>query len=1156
MLHLHFSNRFELLVAQLLQRLAATPAGPFDVDTVVVPSAAVRRALTLATADALGVSTQLSLPFLAPWLWAQMARLLPGVATQSPFAPPVLRWRVMAALADGDWLAAHPRLGGYLAGADDVMRFELASRVAALFDQYLTYRPDWLQAWQQGQAPQVGARSPQEHADAAWQAALWQRLARNTPQAELAGGTTFVDALRALQPQQATEAGLPAVLHVFALPTMPALHMDWLQHIARLVDVHVYVLNPCQEYWFELIDPRRLSHLAARGRAQDSAHQEVGHRLLAAWGQQTQALVDGLVDAMDRAASTPSTDDGLFQAQPGASLLARLQNSMLELQEPEPGAWPLEPGDRSIELHVCHSLTRELEVLHDHLLGLLARGELQHPSQVLVVTPDLEAAAPLIDAVFGTVPTERALPYTLTGRARSTVNAPARALLAVLALAGSRFQASEVFALLQQDIVARRFGLDPDALQQLHDSLLAAGARWGLDAGHRASFQLPATAAQTWADALDRLFLGYALPSQVTAPFDELLPAADTEGGDALALGALSQFISRLRVLHQAVAQPRTPAAWHHLLQGALQQFLLPQGDELDDQRELQSALAELFNTLELAGAEDEAGGASVATLLLPFAVLRAALVQQLDDPARGGVPTGAITFSSMSSLRHLPYEHVCVIGLNDGAYPSAQRPSEFDLMPLQPRRGDRQRRVDERNLFLDLLLAARRSLYLSHTGRSLRDNSPLPPSVLVSELLDLLLPAVADPAAGASGLLQARRQLVVEHPLQPFDTVAFQRDADPRLRSYNGELAAAVRSSLEQAPEPVGDVPVIAVDDDDADNVDGDDTNVSGTPTVLSGELPRFFSQPLPPPELAWRSVSVTQLDEFFRNPCRTLLRRRLGLDLGRPNDALEDEEAFLPDNRGRSALASRLLPAMLAGADEATVHALALAGQELPPGALGRQQLVQALETLHGFSDEVRRHTAQALLPPHGLQLQWTLQGDVWQLTGHLSDLHPAGLVRWRYGPVRATDRLSAWLAHLQLCASQPPGAALHTRHLSLEPPLQFQPVPAERAAAWLGELVDLYRQGLREPLHFFPRSAWAYVEGDNDLAAAQRAWRVTTHMPHGESADAAYRLALRGGSDPLDADFERLAQQVYRPLRAALADDHADNHAGTPAHPDGAP
>ncbi len=1141
MLHLHFSNRFELLTAQLLHSLAQSAAGPFDAEAVVVPSAAVRRSLTLAMADGLDLCAQVQFSYLAPWLWAQMGRVLPGVAAQSPFAPPVLRWRVYAELAPSDWQQAHPRLQGYLHAADAPMRFELAGQVAGLYDQYLTYRPDWLLAWQQGQPVALPRASPQQRADAAWQAALWRRLAAGSEQARLATGTAFVDALQSLAPEQARAAGLPATLHIFALPSMPALHMHWLQHIARLVQVHLYVLNPCQEYWFELIEPRRLSHLTARGRAPEAAHQEVGHRLLATWGRQTQAMIDGLVDRMDSSAPSRSSDDALFQPLPGHSLLARLHNSVLTLQEPAPGDWPLADADRSVEVHLAHSLTRELEVLHDHLLALLARGELQHPSQVLVLTPDLEAAAPLIDAVFGTMPPARALPYTLTGRARSRVNAPARALLAVLAAAGSRFLASEVFALLQQDIVARRFGLDAAALQQLHDGLAAAGLRWGLDAGHRASLQLPASAAQTWADALDRLFLGHALPAEPSPsspPFNGLLPAADTEGSAALALGALAQFIARLGQLHRAVAQPRPARAWQALLLQAIAQFLQPQADELDDQRELQLALAELFDTLQRSGADGP--GAEP----LPFPVLQAALRQQLDDPARGGVPTGGITFSAMSSLRSLPFAHVCVIGLNDGAFPGTQRVAEFDLMPLQPRRGDRQRRDDERNLFLDLVLAARRSLYLSYSGRSQRDNAVLPPSVLISELLDLLLPAVAEPPGDAAALARARRRLVVDHPLQPFDLSAFLPEAQARLRSFNAELAAALRSGLRAAALARSEaMPVVTAGAAGAGEagVDGFEDEADDDVSAQAS-LPVFFSTPLPEPDPAWRRLSLSQLDGFLRQPCRALLRRRLGVDLARKPLSLQDDEAFVPDARTRQALAAQLLPSLLAGADAHTLPALARAGRDWPPGPLGEARLQQELQALQAFADDVRAHTAAPLLPPCSLEWQWSLDGEDWRLTAPMNQLRPAGALLWRYAPLRAADRLSAWLLHLVLCASQDsvdaPAAAPHTLLLSTDAPLHLPALPPARARALLGELVALVRRGLRAPLHFFPRSAWAWVEAGGDLAAAQRAWRVSPQQPFGESADAAYRLALRGCGDPLDAEFEALAQQVFGPLHHLLA------------------
>ena len=1146
MLHIHFSNRYEVLTRRLLEQLDARPAGVFAAEQLIVPSAAVRRSVTLAIARAQGVCANVAFSYLAPWLWRQMGTLLPGVAPESPFAPEVLGWRVHAALGDAGFVAAHPRLASYMGGADEVMRFELARRIAGLLDQYLTYRPDWLEAWQQGLAVDVGAQSDGERADERWQADLWQRLAACSVAPD--SGPAFIEALKSLQdisPESAGAAGLPACAHVFALPTMPALHIAWLQQLGRLIDVHVYVLNPCQEYWFELIDRRRLSHLALARRAD---HQEEGNRLLAAWGRQTQAHVDGLVDS----AGTGATDDAEFLPNEAGTLLARLQNAILELVELTPGSVALADDDRSIELHVCHSLTRELEVLQDHLLGLLASGRLRHPSEVLVVTPDLDAAAPLIDAVFGTAPRDRLIPYTVSGRARSTVNAPARALLSLLSLVASRFTAGDVFAALQQDIVARRFQLQDGSLAQVHEWLLASGTRWGLDASHRASFGVPGTAGHTWADGLDRLFLGYALPTDVPEPIAGLLPAGDAQGSEALALGRLQHFMSCLQALHAAVAVARPPSSWRGLLLDAVETFLAPEGDELEDLRELQGALRELFDAQQSAGLDD--AGAHP----LPLAVMRAALEHQLDDPARGGVPTGGVTFSSMTSLHGLPYAVVCVIGLNDGAFPTARRPPEFDLLALRPRRGDRQRRTDERNLFLDLLLAARGSLYLSHTGRSVRDNAPLPPSVLVSELLEVLTPAVAQEPDSAVSLAQARRRLVVEHPLQPFASAGFELGGDERLRSFNRELADALRASLQPGTvasgsltdvsgQAAGEVageeaategglaetdtsaksPASDSADDSAEAPDDDDDEAAPEP------LPAFFTQPLSEPGPEWRDVSVEQLVEFFANPSRYLLKHRLGIELGRAAADLQDDEPFLPDWPGRMALAARLLGPMLQGMPQEAVLRLAEAGHELPSGALGARQLARELDTLDAFANQVRALAAPACLPPHQVRLELDIDGEAWRLAGSFAGLRPDGLVRWRYDTLRPRDVLAAWIPHLALCAAPAPGAPARTVWLATDKTLRFGMPPDP--AALLHDLVRLYRYGLREPLAFYPKAAWAYVENGDSMTRATQAWAVSTTHPHGESADPAYRLALRGNDDPLGQAFIDIARRVFGPAHA---------------------
>ncbi|MES2714796.1 MAG: exodeoxyribonuclease V subunit gamma [Pseudomonadota bacterium] len=1167
MLSLHFANHQESL-ADLLTSALGQPGGDLFIPAeVIVPSMAMRRAVTLQMARRYGVCANLRFGFLAQWLWAQGALVLataaPGAtlpqrtadSAQAPWQPGLLTWRVLAALNDGPWVAAQPRLARYLAQADAVTRLDLAQRVAVQVDQHITYRPDWLAAWSDGRPALPAGAAGRD--DEAWQAALWRRLQNEINAADDHSGIdptaahTLAAALAQLPGSAATsarlqQAGLPASAHVFCLPTIAPVHLALLQQLARWVDLHVYAINPCADYWFDVVEPRRLARLAAAGKAQ---HLEVGHRLLAAWGQQTQAQLAALVDACGDGV----VDDDHFRPHAGHGLLAALQNSILQLQDLAPASLPLAAADRSIELHVCHSLTRELEVLQDQLLALVAQPGAPAPGEILVVVPDLETAAPLIDSVFGTAPPALALPFTITGRAVSQVNPAARALLDLLALAGSRCTASAVFGLLQQPVVARRFGLDDEGLARVHGWLLDAGVHWALDGAQRAGLGLDEGPGHhgrhSWADGLDRLFLGHALPSNA-APFDGRLPAGEAEGSAALALGALWAFVQALDGLRQRTARPLPAQDWPALLAGLVDDFLHADTAGTEALADLRAALQGLAGSWRL----------SAPTLPLALDVVRQALGQALDDPALGGVPTGRITFSALPSLRGLPYRMVCVLGLNDGAFPSASRPAEFDLIAQHPRPGDRQRRQDERNLFLDLLLATRQRLYLSHTGRSVRDNSRLPPSVLVSELLDVLLPALDAPPD------QALARLVVEHPLQAFDLRGFQAGSDVRLRSFHAEYAvalaagqAAARAAVlapaqavagEDVDSGTDDAPAGAdsLDDSAGDTAAGsdgaaDDAGDDSDPDAAGAPgAPAFFARPLPAP--ATTAIGLPQLQRFFRHPARWLLQQRLGLVLRQADETLDDDEPFLPGFSARQELAQRLLPAMLQAQAtgqtlaDADLLALAEAGTSLPAGPIGQRHTLDELPLLRAHALALAETGAVPLLAPHVATLDTTVGIDglaqAWPLSVHFSDLRPGGLLRHRYDEPRPADHLAAWLDHLALCACAPAGVAGRTRWLGRGAQFGFRTV--HDPLPLLQQLVALFAQGQQAPLYFFPKTAWAWLEKGRSLNAARATWLASARKPFAEQADAANRLVLRGLPDPLEgglAAFEATSAAVLQPL-----------------------
>ena len=96
-----------------------------------------------------------------------------------------------------------------------------------------------------------------------------------------------------------------------------------------------------------------------------------------------------------------------------------------------------------------------------------------------------------------------------------------------------------------------------------------------------------------------------------------------------------------------------------------------------------------------------------------------------------------------------------------------------------------------------------------------------------------------------------------------------------------------------------------------------------------------------------------------------------------------------------------------------------------------------------------------------------------------------------------------------------------------------------PVEDAALHLCNLVALYAEGLREPLHFFPRTSWTFMEEGEKLGPAEGKWLTRPSYRYGEDRDAAYQLCLRGIENPLDEKFERCARIVFGPAFAVIAD-----------------
>jgi len=458
--------------------------------------------------------------------------------------------------------------------------------------------------------------------------------------------------------------------------------------------------------------------------------------------------------------------------------------------------------------------------------------------------------------------------------------------------------------------------------------------------------------------------------------------------------------------------------------------------------------------------------------------------------------------------------------------FPRQQRRMGFDLLGQHPATGDRSPRDDDRHLFLEALLAARDALIVTWNGRSIRDNTDLPPAVPVGELLDVLADSFALPGRDFE---ERRRALVEKQPLQAFGIEHFLRDGrrgfDRRARDGAAQLLREAR------PEPA------------------------------------FFAAELPdPPEEAW-AVSVDDLVRFFANPIRHLLTTRLAIRLDDRTDAIEDREPIAPDGLATWTVGTEILEALLAGQDPDAVRRRIRGLGVAPLGAPG-DLLLDGLEAeardVFGRTGPLcggARWTVDTALDVGGVAIRGTLDA-VWA----------TGQVLPQFGSVRARHVLGAWLKHLLACASNATFAGVTTvvgrtsRASGWDDVVAFSGVPGangdvrSRALAVLADLAALYRAGWRRPLLLFPESSSAYARAFTDpkagpvpdldgRRAASGRWDTGEGAAYaGENADPYYQRVLEGadpwapGFDlrdlptPADLRPEVLALRVWGPILAA--------------------
>jgi len=947
-----------------------------------------------------------------------------------------------------------------------VKLYQLSEKIADIFDQYQVYRPWMLKKWEKGEyVNQNGEKLPEEYW---WQPLLWQNLCKRD---EINRSDVYLRMLN--YAGTAGEKDENKHIFVFGISVLPPLYVKIFENLGFHFEIEMFLQSPSREYF----GTERFYKNSDQEELKEGVNSLVAN--LARTGSE---FFDWLAEYIDYFSSR-------IKPKEEGSLLQSIQNDIISLKPPEKSIDSRKTEDESIIVNSCHSPMREVQVLYDYLLKFFDEDANLTPSDIVVMTPDIEEYAPYINAVFGASAfNDVRIPYSISDKTLSGIYSAVQLFISFLQIPSGRLKFSDIFQFLEKEIVYTKFGLTPPDVEMLKSWSKSSGMKWGWDSNIAESFNLPYYEDFTVSKGMDRLFLGSAVLAYEWSSFHDIIPNVTLEGEDFEILGRFAKYVYTIKKYRDVLAKNYSAEEWLSILN--------------DLQRDLFSGTADNDGLQEINEGIRAFGGYTEGIIneKLPVEVVTEFLKSYFRSVERsGGYMEGGITFCSMIPMRSIPFKIICMIGMNDTSFPRIHKPMEFDLTAVYPVKGDRSAKDNDRYLFLETIMSARKKLYVSYTGQSIKDNSDIPPSPVVAELLEYI-----------RQISRGECSLINKHKLHPFSVAYF--DEKENMFSYSKNNFQIAEFYL-KAPET----------------------------DRYREEEDALILDTKPPSE-----IDIEDIAYFFKNPVRYYFSNTLGIYPENLTQDNEDVEPLNLDNLQKTILKDKLAKESIFSDEQAVYLDEMLSYYQksgfFPPGKFGEYLKDVNKYHISVFKNNMNK-TMQSpeikemdfILPLENMEIN--IRGE-YLLSGSKNILA-------RMAKMKDSDRIKAWLYHIfalyDLLQSSRHSGEFSTLFYSEDKILKFEEYPDlyknddemyKKLQSYIKFIVETYLYGTVKPLPLFPVFGYSCAKkiSKGEPADFGRSWWMKNVYKHN---DKFYMQKLYGDIIPETEHLKELSRIIYLPM-----------------------
>lgn len=669
---------------------------------------------------------------------------------------------------------------------DKLRAFQLANQLQNIFHEYLYLRTEEL----------ININNS-KFKD--WQKQIWLHVAK-----QLADKKTFLDIYRyfAQIDFDTQDAIVPGNLFIFGLTSVYPSQLQILTKLANKTNVYWYYQSCSNEYYGDLLNDRARSKIEQKllrkpDLSLDDLYLTNGNPLLANLGQQSREFIE-LLRANDVQVYEFNPIE-LSEVNSDSTLLEVLQHDIRTLKQRIRSEYRLEQntdyyadplkmssfgGDlfydlpdeqQSIKINVCHNRMREVQVMFNEIVSTLEKTPDLKCGQILVTAPDIDDYAPYLQAVLDNEyalsndNNKFKLPYFITGNRRHNSFKILETMQLIL-LTPYQLTISYLFELLQQSEIQTNLAIDNDDIILVKQWIIDNHTHFGYSEADYEQYGYHNYSVHSFKQLLmniilgscldERLFTDNAKLPQLTTSDNVFVPYDNLDNAQISLANKLISFIEMLEELRGIFYRDQDnyntliiSDVCSHL--DKLKQHLVTDDDAL--------LVCDKFIG-ELRSSNQD--------LLIDLPILNALFKDYMGLIKNRLTLSGKITCASLQYTRNLPYQYVYVLGMNFGEFPKSYQANQLSILAHEWYLADRNYNIEDKQAFLDIILATQRQLVISYIGRKETDNTEIKPSPVVSLLISTLGYSFMNFWDEKSDLVDQRydfKNLIVQHSLHPF---------------------------------------------------------------------------------------------------------------------------------------------------------------------------------------------------------------------------------------------------------------------------------------------------------------------------------------------------------------------------------------------------